>query len=95
MTIVGIAGCTGLMVTGFGIKDSIIDIPEKQFGEIFKYNLSIAISDSNKLQNITTYINNHSEIDSFTEIYATTAQVKNNNGNFDVTVFTPNSNESF
>lgn len=95
MTIVGIAGCTGLMVTGFGIKDSIIDIPETQFGEIFKYDLSIAIADSNKISNITSYINNHSEIDSYSEICATTAKVKNSNGNFDVTVFTPNSNENF
>lgn len=95
MTIVGIAGCTGLMVTGFGIKDSIIDIPETQFGEIFKYNLSIAISDSNKLSNITSYINSHPEIDSYAEVCATTAKVKNNNGNFDVTIFTPNSNENF
>lgn len=35
MTIVGIAGCTGLMLTGFGIKDSVMDIPESQYGEIF------------------------------------------------------------
>lgn len=95
MTIVGIAGCTGLMVTGFGIKDSIADIPEKQFGEIFKYNLSVAITDSNKTSNITSYINNNSEIDSYSEIYATTSTIKNSNGSFDVSVFVPNSNEDF
>lgn len=95
MTIVGIAGCTGLMVTGFGIKDSIIDIPEKQFGEIFKYNLSIVVSDSNKMQNITSYINNHPEISNYSEIYATSSKVKNTNGSFDVSIFVPNSNENF
>lgn len=95
MTIVGIAGCTGLMVTGFGIKDSIADIPEKQFGEIFKYNLSVAITDSNKTSNITSYINNNSEIDSYSEIYATTSTIKNSNGSFDVSIFVPNSNEDF
>ena len=76
MTIVGITGCTGLMVTGFGIKDSIADIPEKQFGEIFKYNLTVAIDDSNKIQNITSYINNHSEIDSYSEIHASSVKIK-------------------
>lgn len=95
MTIVGIAGCTGLMVTGFGIKDSIADIPEKQFGEIFKYNLTVAIDDSNKIQNITSYINNHSEIDSYSEIHASSVKIKNDNGSFDASVFIPNSNENF
>ena len=41
MTVFGIAGCTALLVTGFGIKDSIKTIVDKQFGDIFKYNLTI------------------------------------------------------
>lgn len=37
MTIVGIAGCTALLLAGFGIKDSINGVAQKQYGEIFKY----------------------------------------------------------
>lgn len=37
VTIVGIAGCCGLMLCGFGIKDSIMDIAGRQYGEIFKF----------------------------------------------------------
>ena len=37
MTIVGIAGCTALVLTGFGVYDSINDILQKQFGEISNY----------------------------------------------------------
>ena len=37
ITIIGIAGCTGLMLAGFGIRDSVIDIPNLQFGKVFKY----------------------------------------------------------
>ena len=37
MTVVGIAGCTALLVTGFGLHDSISDIVYKQFGEVFTY----------------------------------------------------------
>ena len=44
MTIVGIAGCTGLMLTGFGIKDSVIGIPDSQFGGVFKYDSSVTVS---------------------------------------------------
>lgn len=35
LTVVGIAGCTALMLAGFGIRDSISVIVDKQYGEIF------------------------------------------------------------
>ncbi len=37
MMIVGIAGCTALVLTGFGVYDSVNDILQKQFGEISNY----------------------------------------------------------
>ena len=45
MTVVGIAGCTGLMLTGFGIKDSISAILDIQFDEVYKYDTTITLSD--------------------------------------------------
>lgn len=46
MTLLGIAGCTALMLTGFGLKDSISSIIPLQYGKIFKYN-SIVVMDEN------------------------------------------------
>ena len=37
MTVVGIMGCTILLLTGYGIRDSIVNIPTKQFDEILCY----------------------------------------------------------
>lgn len=37
MTIVGIAGCTALSLTGFGLKNSINDVVELQYNEINRY----------------------------------------------------------
>ena len=37
MTIVGVAGCTALIITGFGLKRSISAIVHKQFGEVLLY----------------------------------------------------------
>jgi putative ABC transport system permease protein len=45
MTVTGIAGCTALMVTGFGLRDSIIDIARTQFEEILNYDLRIELED--------------------------------------------------
>ncbi|WP_291567393.1 MULTISPECIES: ABC transporter permease [unclassified Clostridium] len=39
MTVIGVAGCTTLLITGFGLKDSIVAVTEKQFGEIYTYDL--------------------------------------------------------
>ncbi len=44
MTVIGIAGCTGLLVTGFGLQYAISSIVDKQFGGIFKYDM-IAVID--------------------------------------------------
>ena len=46
MTVVGIAGCTMLLLTGFGVRDSINDIIDKQFGEIMHYNLAVGLADN-------------------------------------------------
>ena len=50
MTVLGIAGCTALLLTGFGLRDSMHDIVDKQFGEIYKYNLSIYVKDGQTAQ---------------------------------------------
>lgn len=45
MTVIGIAGCTALLLTGFGLRDSIRDIVSKQFQEIYQYNLIVGLEE--------------------------------------------------
>ena len=45
MMIVGISGCTALLVTGFGVKDSIADIGDRQFGEIQTYDCGMTLKE--------------------------------------------------
>lgn len=45
MMVLGISGCTALLVTGFGIKDSIADVATQQFEEIQIYTLGVAMQD--------------------------------------------------
>ncbi|MCF0123885.1 MAG: ABC transporter permease [Ruminiclostridium sp.] len=42
MMIIGIGGCTALLITGFGIRDSIQPIVIRQFEEIDLYNASVS-----------------------------------------------------
>lgn len=43
MTVFGVAGCTALILTGFGLKDSIGGIAPQQFGAIMKYDALVAL----------------------------------------------------
>ena len=45
MTVVGIAGCTALLVVGWGIKDSIADVVDLQFGSIFNHDYVVNLED--------------------------------------------------
>lgn len=45
MTVVGIAGCTALIFTGFGLRDSIQSIVVKQYDEIQKYDMQVGLDE--------------------------------------------------
>lgn len=49
MTLLGVAGCTGLLVIGFGVKDSIRDIINVQFSKIFTYDYSIVLDNNDHI----------------------------------------------
>lgn len=40
MTVIGIGGCMGLIVVGFGLQDSITAIAKNQFVNLFTYQAS-------------------------------------------------------
>ena len=45
MMIVGIAGCTSLLITAFGLNDSICNLVDVQYDEIMKYDVSLVFDD--------------------------------------------------
>lgn len=51
MTVCGIAGCTALLVAGFGLKDAIGSIIPRQYGEIYHYDALISFSESQWKEN--------------------------------------------
>lgn len=44
MAIVGIAGCTALLLTGLGLQNAINDIIDKQYGELYHYNTIVRMA---------------------------------------------------
>ena len=58
MTIVGILGCTGLILTGFGIRDSIVDIPTYQFQNVFNFDNMVYLNDGTTKDEINDLFSN-------------------------------------
>ena len=95
MTIIGIAGCTGLMLTGFGIRDSVIDIPNVQFKQIFKYDLAITLANTDGLNELTDYLQNNENIKEYSTINAVTGKLTNNSKKHNATIFVPENTKDF
>ena len=55
MTVIGVAGCTALLVTGFGISDSINGIMVKQYTDVSQYDLMTAVTDAADTQSGPVY----------------------------------------
>lgn len=45
MTVIGVAGCTALMVAGFGIQDSLTKLVKTQYDDILKYDMRIELTE--------------------------------------------------
>jgi len=45
MMVIGISGCTALIVAGLGMNDSVAEVTNQQYTEILKYDMSITFSD--------------------------------------------------
>lgn len=96
MTVIGIAGCTALLLSGFGIKDSIKAIVGKQFGEVYKYDMTIGFNTDTTLEEQQNIINNTSkngEIENYTNIKTKNTDVSLDGITESVTVLVPKNKE--
>lgn len=92
MTIIGILGCTALILTGFGIKDSVSKILPNQFENVFCYDFQITLKDSlsqEEKAQIINEINNDTRIEKSAKTYMTSGELINNNKSEDVQIIVP------
>lgn len=96
MTVIGIAGCTGLLVTGFGLHDSISDIVNKQFDELFLYNLTISLSEAETAQSagVTQALAEHGE-SAYLTVHQEQSSNRYENMTFNTHIFVPQDSADF
>ncbi|MGN0623924.1 MAG: FtsX-like permease family protein [Oscillospiraceae bacterium] len=96
MTVVGIAGCTALIVTGFGLKYSIKSIADKQFNEVFEYDATV-IMNSDSLENDISpaqKLESYEEIKSSMPFSSTEATAKGGGATQSVSIIVPEEKSS-
>lgn len=85
MTVIGVLGCTALLVTGFGLRDSIKDIGELQFEELFNYQLKIQLEEDYS-DNVFGKIAEIEDISGTLDIFSDEGYLKFNNKIEDITL---------
>lgn len=92
MTIIGIGGCMGLMLVGFGLKDSITNIATLQYGELQEYDgmayLSSDLSEQEKMSLRETLEGEH-QIDTYSEVMMKNKTVKSAAGEEEIYLSVP------
>ncbi len=92
MTVFGIGGCMALMLVGYGLKDSIMDVAYLQFGKIQVYDLMAIIdediSDEDK-KALDQMIQKDKDIEGSMEGYMRLTEMKFEHTNKDIYLYVP------
>ena len=78
MTVLGVAGCTALLLIGFGLQDSIVEIVSRQYDVIQKADLTISLSSDKALDldgGLTDTLAARDEVESWGAFYTRTVPV--------------------
>lgn len=98
MTVLGISGCTALILTGFGIRDSIQMIVDVQFGELNKYSMTASYDSDEKTEDVEylkSLISNEKGVKEIGMFHNQNAKVMINNKEKEVTVVIPENKNTF
>ncbi|SEK46007.1 putative ABC transport system permease protein [Carnobacterium iners] len=97
MTVLGVAGCTALILTGFGLSDSIADISSLQYGKLMKYDAIVAFNNEatkEEKEQYQEFIDSQSSITNNMNVLQESYTVSEKDVNTqDVTVFVPEEKE--
>lgn len=98
MTIIGVCGCTSLIIAGFGLRDAIINMIPMQYGEIYKYGIDITLKEgkhSNDLQLIKDEIAENEDITDVLGANIQSVKIVKDDNNQSIQLVVPENVESF
>lgn len=96
MTIIGIFGCTSLILAGFGLKDSISKILPYQYGKVFDYDIQITLKsalEEDKKNNFITNLRNNEKVNDLVETYMLSGTANKDEKQQDIKIIVPKESE--
>ena len=98
MTVIGIGGCTALIVTGFGLHESIFDVLDKQFDEISLYDATVGLDEDlteEQKQGIENYLDGEEAVEDYMFTYQQMMDASTTGTSYDVYLFAVDDVEEF
>ena len=92
MTLLGVAGCTALLVAALGLRNSIGDVTRNQFQDIQLYQLSLTLrkaGDEVSNEELAELLQNHRYVEQYAAFHSETAVLLGSDEDLDVYVVAP------
>ncbi|MCR4741993.1 MAG: FtsX-like permease family protein [Treponema sp.] len=92
MTLAGVAGCSALLVAGFGLRDSLQDIITIQFDDLSIYNISLMLDDSAAFEEdqiVNEFLKDKSKVSDWIQVAGENVIVKNGEKSLGLTLYVP------
>lgn len=87
MTLLGIGGCMGLLMVGFGLRDSISSIVDYQYGELQLYDSSVYLGDNMEdsvREELATYLADNPDISASMSVHMSNITIRQEKNKEDV-----------
>ncbi|MCD7866531.1 MAG: ABC transporter permease [Clostridiales bacterium] len=79
MTVIGIMGCTGLLVCAFAIKNTVTDLMPRQYENIYRYDI-LAAAQSSDNEQLLSYMDDEENIEQYVNLQVESVSIRNQNG---------------
>lgn len=83
MTVIGISGCMGLLLVGYGLRDSIMDIAVLQYKELQKYDAMVVLdtdAEAKELEAAEDIVREDERIDQYKLFYMQSEKIQRTKG---------------
>lgn len=96
MTVIGISGCTALLLTGFGLHYAVSAIVDLQFREVFAYDAMLAFQDeSEQIAALDTALAEDPAVLHYQYAMCKSGTIRANNASYEIVLEVPAQPESF
>ncbi len=98
MTIIGIGGCTALMLVGYGLQDSIMDIGTLQYGELQHYDATVLQDEDSSPEEkakLRDYLETDERIESSVQVYFQKMTASGKQKDTDIYLIVPEDTDGF